>query len=243
MHGAPAALKKAICSAIRSFSAAISPSRSRPENQPPHTETPYRARMGLRTAASIGKRRPVSTPVKPAALAWRRHSSRLTSSLSCSRSSFHQAIGAMPSLAFMPSHPDPLLRTDLDLLRPGFAHGGPLRDLRHAHIPVGVARDPGERVGVDGDDGGAIVLLRPLHRLIEVGEALAAAGERPHRFGVSHEVDRERPYDLAVADEVVEAWGALGVLQAGGGARATNGPGGQGKTFARRHRRKNPGGS
>src|SRR5918912_3520493 len=140
MHGAPAALKKVICSAIRSFSAAISPSRTRPENQPPHTEMPYRARMGLRTAASIGNRLPVSMPVKPATLAWRRHSSRLTSSLSCSRSSFHQAIGAMPNLAFMPSHSDPLLRTDLDLLRPGCAHGFPFRDLRHANVSVGVSR-------------------------------------------------------------------------------------------------------
>src|SRR4051794_31194189 len=211
MHGAPAALKKAICSVIRSFSAAISPSRSRPENQPPHTEILYRARMGLRTAASIGKRRPVSMPVKPATLAWRRHSSRLTSSLSCSRSSFHQAIGAMPSFAFMLSYSNPLLRTDLDLLCASFAHGFPSRDLRYAHIPVGVARNPGECIGFDGDDGGAVVLLRPLHCFLEIGKALAAAGERPHRFGVLDKVDRKRLYDLAIADEVVEAWGALGV--------------------------------
>src|SRR4051795_4753233 len=194
MHGAPTALKKAIWAAMRSFSAAISPSSSRPENQPPQTLIPYRARIGLRTAASIGKRRPVSMPVKPATLAWRRHSSRLTSSLSCSRSSFHQAIGAMPSFAFMPSHSNPLLRTDLDLLRASFAHGFPARDLRHAHIPVGVARDPGECIGVDGNDGGAVVLLRPFHGILEIGEALAAAGERPHRFGVFDEVDRKRLY-------------------------------------------------
>ena len=49
----------------------------------------------------IGKRRPVSMPVKPATLACRRHSSRLTSSESSARSSFHQAMGAIPSLAFM----------------------------------------------------------------------------------------------------------------------------------------------
>ena len=47
----------------------------------------------------IGKRRPVSIPLNPATEAWRRHSSRLTSSESSTRSSFHQAMGAMPSFA------------------------------------------------------------------------------------------------------------------------------------------------
>src|SRR3954454_14447426 len=113
--------------------------------------------MGPKIAASIGKRRTVCMPVNPATLAWRRHSSRLTSSLSCLRSSFHQAIGAMPSFAFMLLHSNPLLRPDLDLLCASFAHGFPSRDLRHAHIPVGVARDPGERIGIDGDERGAVI--------------------------------------------------------------------------------------
>src|ERR1700733_4554502 len=50
MQGAAAALKNSICSAIRSFSAEVSPSRSRPENQPPHTEIsiPFEDRAELR---------------------------------------------------------------------------------------------------------------------------------------------------------------------------------------------------
>ena len=157
MQGAPAALKKAICSAMRSFSAAMSPSSSRPENQPPQTLMPYCARIGLRTAASIGKRRPVSMPVKPASL-------RLAQA-------FLQAdvVGKLREVVVPPgdrgdaesspssSHtPTRCLARIFDLPGAGLAHALALGDLGHAHVPVGVARHPGEGVGVDGDDRGAV---------------------------------------------------------------------------------------
>ena len=97
----PATLNSSICAAMRSFSSSMSPTSKRPENQPPQTLMPCSFRMGSSTAGSIGKRRPVSMPVKPASRACRRHSSSETSSLNSGRSSFHQAIGAMPSLALI----------------------------------------------------------------------------------------------------------------------------------------------
>src|SRR5690606_7415196 len=106
------------------------------------TEMPYFARIGPSSAMSIGKRRPVSMPVKPATLACRRHSSRLTSSDSSARSSFHHAIGAMPSLAFI-SNPHALIGANCILGLAGLAHTLELRHLGHAHVPVGIARHPG----------------------------------------------------------------------------------------------------
>src|SRR5436309_3511490 len=161
MHGAFAALKKVIWAAMRSFSASISPSSKRPENQPPQTEIPYFARVGFRTFASMGKRRPVSMPVKPATLAWRKHSSSETSSLSSARSSFHQAMGAMPNFAFMTcsvlSNADALLLAHIGLVLGGFVYFLAGAHLGHAHVPQGIARGPCEGVGDDGDDGGAVI--------------------------------------------------------------------------------------
>src|SRR5690554_820924 len=109
MQGASTALNSSIIGAMRALLLARSSSTSVPENQPPHRVTSAALRMGSMTAGSSGKRRPFSMPVKPAERDWRRHSSSDTSSLSSTRSSFHQAMGDMPSLAFMllllPYHP------------------------------------------------------------------------------------------------------------------------------------------
>ena len=81
----------------------MSSSTSVPENQPPHSVTSAAFRIGSMTSGSLGKRRPISMPVKPAERDCRRHSSSDTSSLSSARSSFHHAMGDMPSLAFKSS--------------------------------------------------------------------------------------------------------------------------------------------
>src|ERR1700722_8336818 len=95
----------------------------------------------------IGKRRPVSMPVNPATLACSRHSSRLTSSESSARSSFHQAMGAIPSFAFMgSSNSTAPLGADLFLLSARIPDRFTRRDFGHADIPIGVAGNPG--VGV-----------------------------------------------------------------------------------------------
>src|SRR5271156_4525151 len=211
MQGAPAALKKSICWAIRSFSREMSPSSRRPENQPPKTEMPYRFRIGPNSAMSIGKRRPVSMPEKPAALAWRRHSSSDTSSESSTRSSFHHAIGAIPSLAVnMTSNSHALLLADFFLGGARSAHALALGNLWNADVPVRVARHPREGVGRERDDGGAVGCLRPVHRRLEIADALGAPGERAHGFGVFDEIHREGLRDLAVFDEIIEAGHALG---------------------------------
>src|SRR5947207_11259018 len=90
----------------------------------------------------MGKRRPVSMPVNPACRAWDRHSSNETSSLNSGRSSFHQAIGAMPRLARMRSHSDALSAADFDLIRAGLLHGLARRYLGDTDIPTCVARHP-----------------------------------------------------------------------------------------------------
>src|SRR5580698_5231595 len=97
----------------------------------------------------IGKRRPVSMPVKPATLAWLRHSSRLTSSESSARSSFHQAIGAIPSLAFIDLHSHALLGANLELLLARGLNRFARRNFGHADVPIRVAGNPG--VGVRRD--------------------------------------------------------------------------------------------
>src|ERR1700757_3684746 len=113
--------------------------------------------MGPSSWMFMGKRRPVSMPVKPATLACLRHSSRLTSSESSARSSFHHAMGAIPSLAFMASHSYALLRADLILFLARFLHGFPRRDLRHADVPVGIAGDPGPGVPANRQEGRTVV--------------------------------------------------------------------------------------
>src|SRR6185369_3032412 len=101
MQGALTALNSSIIGAMRALLASISSLTSVPENQPPHSVTSAALRMGSMTLGSSGKRRPFSMPVKPAERDCLRHSSSDTSSLSSTRSSFHQAMGDMPSLAFM----------------------------------------------------------------------------------------------------------------------------------------------
>ena len=100
---------------------------------------------GPSSSMFIGKRRPVSMPVKPATLACRRHSSRLTSSESSARSSFHHAIGAIPSLAFMASHSHALLRADLFLFLARFLHGFARGDLAARRRPSPRRREPRPR--------------------------------------------------------------------------------------------------
>src|SRR5438477_3396257 len=101
MQGALTALKRSIIGGMRSLFLARSSFTSVPENQPPQSVTSAFFRIGSMTLASLGKRRPISMPVNPAERDWRRHSSSDTSSLSSARSSFHHAMGDMPSLAFM----------------------------------------------------------------------------------------------------------------------------------------------
>src|SRR6478752_639000 len=101
MQGALTALNSSIIGAMRSLLAASSSSTSVPENQPPHSVTSAARRIGSISCGLLGKRRPCSMPVKPAPRDWRRHSSSDTSSLSSGRSSFHHAMGDMPSLAFI----------------------------------------------------------------------------------------------------------------------------------------------
>src|SRR5579872_6913990 len=95
---------------------------------------PYLARIGPRTAASIGKRRPVSIPVNPAALACRRHSSSETSSDNSARSSFHQAIGAIPSLARINIEYVPLFFLYFFLRKTRVAQGHSIKNLRNDDV-------------------------------------------------------------------------------------------------------------
>lgn len=101
MQGASTALNRSIIGWMRSLLASIDSLTTVPENQPPHSVTSAFFRIGSISAADSGKRRPFSMPVKPAVRDWRRHSSSDTSSESCGTSLFHQAMGDMPSLAFM----------------------------------------------------------------------------------------------------------------------------------------------
>src|SRR3954452_6702285 len=216
MQGAPASMKKRSFSVIRPFSASKSPSSSRPENQPPQTEMPYFERMGPSVSMFIGNRRPVSMPVKPASEACRRHSSRLTSSLSSSRSSFHHAIGAMPSCAFIALHSHALVGTDLVVSLAGLAHGLEVRDLRYTNIPVGVARHPGPGVGHDGKHRGPVIPLRPGHGRLEIGEAFAMTHLGAHGLGMLGKIDMQRILailDPAVRQQVVETGHALELLE------------------------------
>src|SRR5437899_6396578 len=103
MQGALTALNRSIIGWMRSLFLAKSSSTSVPENQPPQSVTSASFRIGSITFGSLGKRRPISMPVKPAERDWRRHSSSDTSSLNSTRSSFHHAMGDMPSLAFKSS--------------------------------------------------------------------------------------------------------------------------------------------
>src|SRR3954463_10812438 len=100
MQGAFTALNSSIIGAMRALLASMSSLTSVPENQPPHSVTSAALRIGSITLGSSGKRRPFSMPVNPAERDCLRHSSSDTSSLSSTRSSFHQAMGDMPSLAF-----------------------------------------------------------------------------------------------------------------------------------------------
>src|SRR5882757_754506 len=103
MQGALTALNRSIIGWMRSLFLPISSSTSVPENQPPHSVTSAFFRIGSMISGSLGKRRPISMPVNPAERDWPRHSSSETSSLSSARSSFHHAMGDMPSLAFKSS--------------------------------------------------------------------------------------------------------------------------------------------
>src|SRR3990167_5357265 len=189
MQGAPAALKKACWAATRSFSTSISPSSSRPENQPPQTEIPYFCRIGPSSAISIGKRRPVSMPVKPATEACRRHSSRLTSSDSSARSSFHHAIGAIPSFAFI-SDSHALLGANCNLAFPRGIHAGAIRALRPDPrlFQIGKAfalpRQRAHRFRmfdeIDVQRGGAVGDAAILQQVVETGNALELLQARDH---------------------------------------------------------------
>src|SRR6185503_1535371 len=103
MQGALTALNSSIIGAMRALLTLSSSLTSVPENQPPHSVTSAFLRIGNITLGSSGKRRPFSMPVNPAERDCLRHSSSDTSSLSSTRSSFHQAMGDMPSLAFIDS--------------------------------------------------------------------------------------------------------------------------------------------
>src|SRR5258706_15359538 len=174
MHGAPTALNRSIIGWMRSLFLAISSFTSVPENQPPQSVTSAFLRIGSITLGSSGKRRPFSIPVKPAERDWRRHSSSETSSLSSTRSSFHQAMGDMPSLAFML-----LLRWRLETLRLArvFVFPAGRIDLRaHAHLghsdvpPVPTGGRCDQRVGVNDDHVDAAGLLHLAERSFEFAD-------------------------------------------------------------------------
>src|SRR5580693_5400248 len=131
-------------------------------------------------------------PVKPATLAWLRHSSRLTSSESSARSSFHQAMGAIPSLASIGLNSDALLGADFLLLLTRDPDRLARRDFRHADIPIRVTRNPGVSVGVDRQHGRSIGGLGPVEGSLQIGEAFAMPRRGPHGFGVLREIDVQR---------------------------------------------------
>src|SRR5205809_874230 len=95
----------------------------------------------------------------------------------------------------------------------GLANLFAVADLRYADVPPRITGSPGEGIGDDGDDSGAVGGLRPFDRLAEVGKAFDMPRQRAHGFRVLGEVDRERLLDPAVLDKVVEGGAALGVLQ------------------------------
>ena len=199
------------------LSASTSPSSTWPENQPPQTEIPKRSSMGPSSSMFIGTGGRFPCRYNPATEAWRRHSSRLTSSESSARSSFHHAMGAIPSFAFNIRHTP--TRCPAGFL-PG-ARGRP-RTVSRSEISgtptsqSAVAGHPGAGVRGDRKDGGPVVALRPFERGFEIGKALATARMGAHGLRVFREIDVQRMigiFDPAILQQVVEAGGALEFLQ------------------------------
>ena len=165
----------------------------------------------------IGKRRPVSMPVKPATLAWRRHSSRLTSSDSSARSSFHQAMGAIPSFAFMVHHTPTRCFARISSCC--------LRALRTASreetsgTPTSQSASPGTQEYASEAIESTVVRSLPFAHSSaadKVGEALATPCSRAHRLGVLGEINVKRIVAISnatIGQQIVEAWHAFGLLQ------------------------------
>src|SRR5712672_1909496 len=112
------------------------------------------------------------------------------------------------------SNADTLLLAALELVFRGFENTLAGADLWHADIPPGIARGPGEGVRDDGQNRGAIGIPGPVDGRTKIGEAFDLSCERTHGFGVLGKVHRERLFDAAILDQIVEACAALAVLQA-----------------------------
>src|SRR5712671_3838679 len=112
------------------------------------------------------------------------------------------------------SHADTLLLAVLELAFRGFENTLAGADLWHADIPPGIARCPGEGVGDDGQNRGAVGVPGPVDRRTKIGEAFDLSCERPHGFGVLGKVHGERLLDATILEQVVEAHAALAVLKA-----------------------------
>jgi hypothetical protein len=161
---------------------------------------------------------PVSTPEKPAARLSLRHVSNVVSPPNSGKSSFDQAIGAIPSLAFifvseattlvtpsaLLSDANALFFAAFVLVMRRSAHALARARLGNANIPPGIARGPDESVRHNREDSGPICALGPFHRRAEFDQTLHATRQRTHRFCMFGEIDRERLLDPAVLYEVVE---------------------------------------
>ena len=82
------------------------------------------------------------------------------------------------------SHADPLLLPAAVVIDAGGAHLFPVADLGHGHIPPRATAGPLLGVGLDDNDGGAVVGAGALEGLFEVADALDGLGDGAQPFGV-----------------------------------------------------------
>src|SRR5262245_18103789 len=165
---------------MRRFSLSTEPLSSWPENQPETSFKLWALSIGPRTFGSIGNLPPVSVPLKPAARLSRRQVSSGVSPPSCGRSSFDQAMGAMPERTGMISDSDALLALAFGVVRRRLAHGFARVHLGHADVPPGIARRPLRRAHLDLYDIGAVRLLGALEGLLQLADGAHALGDRAH---------------------------------------------------------------
>ncbi|MGO8565461.1 hypothetical protein ACC743_39730, partial [Rhizobium ruizarguesonis] len=76
-----------------------------------------------------------------------------------------------------------LLGADLFLISARLLNIFTLRNFWNADVPVCIAWHPGVGVGNQCDDRRPVRRLRPLHRRLQIGKAIAATGKRAHGFG------------------------------------------------------------
>ena len=203
---------------MRSFSRSMSPSSSRPENQPPQTEI---AVAGEDRAELVHVHREAAAGLHAGEACDARLSQALLEADVVGE--FGEIVvppgdGGDSEFGFHARHtPTRCLARICSCSLRAFCTDSRVRDLRHADVPVGVAGDPGPGVGGDRQDGRPVVALGPFERRFEVGEALAMPRGRAHGLGVLGEIDVKRRLAVhhpAIDEQVVEAGHALGLLQA-----------------------------